>query len=161
MGTGCEVYGQYVDATGSLVGANFPIQVGGAGSVSEASILGLAYSPEADRFLVTWTDAQIGCCRIVGQLIGTAVPPVAKAGPGQSIHAGETVVLDGSGSFDDDRATENLIFAWVLTSKPEGSTATLAGGDTATPTFVVDVAAGSAPARDSVGSGELDMAIDV
>src|SRR5947208_1134690 len=50
--------------------------------------------------------------------------PTANAGPDQSIHAGQLVTLDGTGSFDDNTATENLIFAWTLTSKPDGSSAT-------------------------------------
>jgi len=67
-------------------------------------------------------------------------PPTANAGADQSIHAGQTVTLDGSGSFDDDTATEDLAFAWTLTSKPEDSSAALTGADTQSPWFVADVA---------------------
>jgi len=65
--------------------------------------------------------------------------PTANAGADQSIHAGRLVTLDGSGSFDDNTATENLVFTWTLTSRPDGSTATLSGDDTARPSFVADV----------------------
>lgn len=65
-------------------------------------------------------------------------PPVANAGPDQSIHAGQLVSLDGRKSFDGDTVTENLIFAWAFVSKPEGSTAVLNGAHTAMPTFVAD-----------------------
>ena len=65
--------------------------------------------------------------------------PTANAGPDQSIHAGQLVTLDGTGSFDDNTATENLIFAWTLTSKPDGSSATLSGANTSRPSFVADL----------------------
>jgi hypothetical protein len=65
--------------------------------------------------------------------------PIANAGPDQSIHAGQLVTLDGTGSFDDNTATENLVFAWTLTGKPEGSSATLSRPDTSRPSFVADL----------------------
>ncbi len=69
-----------------------------------------------------------------------------------------TVTLDGSASLAPVGAT--LAFDWVLMSRPEGSAATLAGADTATPAFVADrpgtyvatltVAAGEASDSDTV-----------
>jgi hypothetical protein len=67
-------------------------------------------------------------------------PPTANAGADQSIHAGQVVTLDGSGSFDDDTATEDLVFAWTLSSKPEDSSATLMDADTPSPWFLADMA---------------------
>ena len=67
-------------------------------------------------------------------------PPTANAGADQSIHAGQLVTLDGSGSFDDDTASEDLVFAWTLTSTPADSSATLTGADTASPWFLADLA---------------------
>ena len=64
--------------------------------------------------------------------------PIANAGPDQSIHAGQLVTLDGSGSFDDNTPTDKLVFRWTLTSKPEGSSATLSGDNTSKPSFVAD-----------------------
>ena len=63
-------------------------------------------------------------------------PPVAKAGPNQTVSAGSTVHLDGSGSSDVDG--DPLTYSWTLTTRPSGSAATLAGADTVSPTFVVD-----------------------
>ncbi len=70
----------------------------------------------------------------------------------------DTVTLDGSASVAPTGAT--LAYAWVLTSRPLGSAATLLGADTATPAFVADwpgtyvatltVAAGEASDSDTV-----------
>src|SRR5262249_1972847 len=66
-------------------------------------------------------------------------PPTANAGPDQSIHAGQTVQLDGSGSFDDNTPTLELGYSWTITSKPTGSAASLVGADTIDPSFVADL----------------------
>ena len=50
-------------------------------------------------------------------------PPVANAGPDQTVTAGDTVMLDGSASFDPD--LDPLAFAWTLSSAPAGSVAAL------------------------------------
>ena len=65
--------------------------------------------------------------------------PVAVAGDDQTIRTlGETVNLDGSGSFDDNTSSENLSYAWQFDSKPASSSASLSGANTATPSFVTD-----------------------
>jgi PKD repeat protein len=66
--------------------------------------------------------------------------PTADAGPGQSIHAGNAVNLNGGQSFDDNTPSASLGYAWIFVSKPMGSTATLVNANTATPTFVADKA---------------------
>ena len=63
-------------------------------------------------------------------------PPVANAGPDQSVARGAMVHLDGSGSTDPDG--DQLTFSWSITSKPAGSTAVLIGPTSMAPTFVVD-----------------------
>jgi hypothetical protein len=64
--------------------------------------------------------------------------PVAHAGPAQNVSTGSTVTLDGSRSSDANG--DRLTYAWSLTARPAGSTAVLAGADSAAPTFVADVA---------------------
>jgi PKD domain len=64
--------------------------------------------------------------------------PVANAGADKPIKAGQTVTLDGSGSSDDDTTTDKLVFAWTMTNKPQGSSATLTDANTMTPSFVAD-----------------------
>jgi DNA-binding beta-propeller fold protein YncE len=66
-------------------------------------------------------------------------PPTAVAGDPQSIRVGQTVSLDGTGSFDDNTAQLDLIYDWSFVSVPAGSAATLLGANTATPSFTAEV----------------------
>ena len=66
--------------------------------------------------------------------------PTANAGPDQSIRSGDTVFLDGTGSFDDNTGQAQLLYSWNIESKPATSTATLTGPNTATPSLFIDVA---------------------
>lgn len=64
-------------------------------------------------------------------------PPVANAGSPQSVTTGTSVTLDGTGSSDAD--SDPLTYAWVMDSKPVGSTATLFGATTDNPSFTPDL----------------------
>ncbi len=61
-----------------------------------------------------------------------------NAGPNQAVTAGDLVTLTGAGSTDSNG--NPLTYAWTLTSKPAGSTATLTGATTVNPTFTADLA---------------------
>ena len=65
-------------------------------------------------------------------------PPVADAGPNQSVAVGATVVLQGNGSHDVDG--DPLTYVWTLLSQPRGSTAFLSNFRSVSPTFVADQA---------------------
>ena len=67
-----------------------------------------------------------------------AAPPNANAGTAQSVPVGTTATLNGTASTDFNG--EPLTYAWSFNSKPGGSTASLTGANTASPTFVPDVA---------------------
>ena len=63
-------------------------------------------------------------------------PPVANAGPDQTVDPGVIVQLDGTGSSDANN--DPLSFSWSLTTRPAGSAAAIANGLTPTPTFTAD-----------------------
>ncbi|MBK1877428.1 immunoglobulin domain-containing protein [Pelagicoccus mobilis] len=69
-----------------------------------------------------------------------AAIPVAEAGLDQAIRPGQNVDLDGSASSDDETPSTELTYEWTFGSTPAGSAAVLAGADTATPSFVADLA---------------------
>ena len=64
--------------------------------------------------------------------------PTAVAGDDQNIRPGDIVFLDGSGSFDDNTASVDLVYAWTLTLAT-GSAATLDNAAIAKPSFEADV----------------------
>jgi hypothetical protein len=80
--------------------------------------------------------------------------PVADAGPDQNgVLKGTTVNLDGSGS------TDALTYAWTLPTSPVGSSASLSGANTVSPSFVADEA-GTYVAELIVNDGTTDSAPD-
>jgi len=68
---------------------------------------------------------------------GSNDAPTANAGLSQNVTTGATVSFDGSGSVDPNG--DVLTFTWTLVSKPEGSTATIVGANTAKPSFTPDL----------------------
>ena len=83
--------------------------------------------------------------------------PVANAGPDQTVPAGSTVQLDGSGSKDPDGNA--LRYQWALTVKPTGSKAALSNATTMMASFVADVA-GQYVAQLIVNDGMVNSAPD-
>lgn len=84
-------------------------------------------------------------------------PPVANAGPDQTVFVTDTVWLDGNGSTDVDG--DALTYRWSLTSKPQNSQSTLSEPGAITPSFVVD-APGIYTAQLIVNDGSVDSAPD-
>ena len=66
------------------------------------------------------------------------VPPVANPGPGQTVHQGSLVNLNGSASTDSDG--QPLTYQWSLLSVPLNSTAVLAQPTSMNPYFTADLA---------------------
>ncbi|HEU4592049.1 MAG TPA: PKD domain-containing protein [Steroidobacteraceae bacterium] len=84
-------------------------------------------------------------------------PPVANAGPDQTVHVGDTAQLDGTGSTDADG--NPLTFNWSLSSRPAQSAATLQGQDTATASLTID-RPGTYVAQLIVNDGNTDSSPD-
>src|SRR5207237_547488 len=84
-------------------------------------------------------------------------PPVANAGPDQTVVVGTTVHLSGSASSDVDG--DLLTYHWAFSSRPPGSTATLVNPTTVTPAFIVDKP-GEYSVQLSVYDGQLNSAPD-
>ena len=63
--------------------------------------------------------------------------PVAAAGADLSVTAGSPAALNGSGSYDP--LGKPLTYSWVVTERPEGSTAALSDGTSATPSLSTDL----------------------
>ena len=66
------------------------------------------------------------------------LPPIADAGPDQTVSIGDVVVLDGTGSFDLNDA--RYFYSWQFVSRPSSSAASLSDLTAAKPSFVVDKA---------------------
>jgi len=80
--------------------------------------------------------AQLILSQLHGYIDGN-LAPVAQAGEDISAKIGDSVVLDGSGSFDPDE--DSMTFAWTLLQKPAGSNTTLTNSDLVAPSFVADM----------------------
>ena len=90
-------------------------------------------------------------------------PPVADAGPNQTITAvGTLVQLNGSASYD--LAGLPIAYQWSFVSKPTGSGATLTGPTTSKPSFLADVAGNyilQLVVTDSVGTASSPAEVTV
>jgi len=74
----------------------------------------------------------------IRKIILRNVPPMANAGANQSVTKGVMVTLDGSASTDANG--DILTYSWSFISKPSGSSASLTGSTTVSPSFTADVA---------------------
>ena len=85
------------------------------------------------------------------------VAPIANAGTDKEVITGESFNLDGSASSDADN--DDLIFTWVLTTAPAGSSATLSDTTSAQPNFIADID-GSYTFALRVNDGTVDSSAD-
>ena len=87
----------------------------------------------------------------------TNLPPVANAGPDQTVKIGATVRLDGSGSTDANG--DALRYFWTPLRTPSGSSAVLSNPSAVNPTFTAD-RDGSYVFRLVANDGTVDSAPD-
>jgi hypothetical protein len=106
---------------------------------------------------ITVNDGQINSVASTVSINATTAnaAPVANAGSPQNVLIGAVVTLNGSASSDANG--DPLTYSWSLTSRPAGSTATLAGPTTSAPTFSADVA-GTYVASLAVNDGQINSA---
>jgi hypothetical protein len=88
--------------------------------------------------LVTYVDNRNGNDGVFVSTLSFNIPPIANAGPNQTVHEGSLVTLDGSGSSDPSGFVP-LTYAWSFSSVPTGSTASLSDPTSVHPTFTVDL----------------------
>jgi K319-like protein len=84
------------------------------------------------------TDGTLSSTPSTVTITTTYTPPVANAGPNQSLPPGSVVQLDGSGSTDVDGIP--LTYNWSILSEPTGSSATLNVPTAVNPMFTADLA---------------------
>ena len=92
---------------------------------------------------------------------GTTTPPVANAGIDQIVQLGQSAILDGSGSYDQDGLPQPVTYQWSIVSIPTGSGITnsdIINSNTISASFTPDIA-GSYVLRLAVSDG-LYTAID-
>src|SRR5215471_14369157 len=100
-------------------------------------------------------DGKVDSAPATVSISTTNSPPVANAGPVQTVAVGATVHLDGSQSSDVDG--DPLTYRWAFTALPAGSAATLSNPTAVAPTFTVDHP-GTYVVQLIVNDGRLDSA---
>ncbi|MBI4585314.1 MAG: hypothetical protein HY717_14970 [Planctomycetes bacterium] len=85
-------------------------------------------------------------------IITVSRPPIARAGPDQSVREGDAVQLSGKASSDPDG--DPLSFQWTLIARPDESNAALSDPSSAEPVFAADLP-GDYEARLIVSDGNL------
>ncbi|MBZ5504515.1 MAG: hypothetical protein LAO78_03410 [Acidobacteriia bacterium] len=132
------------DPTYIHVGGGPADQIGNAAVTPDgAFVYVIDFSGSEVAVIDTASNTQTRQIGVGGFPFGIAIatlptPPTAVAGANQTITVGQTVHLDGSGSFAPNTPPANLQYAWSFVSQPTGSTAILNNANTATPNFVAD-----------------------
>ncbi|MBM3736264.1 MAG: hypothetical protein FJW39_10805 [Acidobacteria bacterium] len=95
------------------------------------------------RLVVSTAGVDSQADEVVISAFSGAIPPNADAGPRQSVRRAAQATVDGSRSFDPDRAPQALTYRWTVAAAPQGSAVTTASLVNATQPlarFTADVA---------------------
>ncbi|MBN1655387.1 MAG: VCBS repeat-containing protein [Deltaproteobacteria bacterium] len=106
---------------------------------------------------VVWQRNYLAGSLDVERIAYSNQPPIADAGPDQSVYVDDLVILDGTGSIDPDN--DLLAFSWSIISQPMESTATLNDPASENPHFTAD-APGIYIISLTVNDGYLDSTSD-
>lgn len=115
---------------------------GSTSSLISANTVKPTFTPDIDgQYEVTLAvnDGKLSSAPATVTIVATKAnsAPVANAGAAQAVATGALVSLDASTSSDANG--DALTLAWVLTSKPVNSTATLSSVTAQRPTFTADI----------------------
>jgi len=136
-----------------------------AGSVAvldDASLESPSFTPDivgayraslvvSDQFAVSVAD------EVVVTVSRPNQAPVADAGQAQTVSVGDSVLLDGAGSFDPDG--DVITYLWTFFDVPVGASVALDDPTSANPSFIADVA-GVYSVSLVVSDGLLDSATE-
>ena len=100
-----------------------------------ARISSYGYSKDTGR-LRLYYDSASRPAGFAAKFPASNTPPVANAGPDQTVAVNDKVTLNGSNSSDGDG--DELTFTWSFTARPAGSLAILSDPHAVKPTFRVD-----------------------
>lgn len=118
------------------------------------------YADVSGTFTVrlTVSDGQLSASDTADVVIAVPnTPPVADAGPDQTVSAGDTVQLNGNASYDPEG--QPLTWQWQIVTRPAGSTTVLSDDQSMMPRFTADQA-GTYTVQLVVNDGTFDSAPD-
>jgi hypothetical protein len=117
------------------------IPSGSSAQLTNASAVMPSFTPDFDGSYIVELVVSDGVLFSAGDRVSIISStanstPNANAGIDQNILTGDLLILDGSASNDADE--DALSYAWSFSSRPIGSTATIAGSNQVMPTFIAD-----------------------
>ena len=118
------------------------VPTGSTASLASGNTVKPTFTPDIDgpyEATLIVSDGKLSSAPVTVTIVATKANamPLANAGAAQAVAIDALVALDGSTSSDANGDT--LTFAWVLTSKPANSKATLSSLTAQRPTFIADV----------------------